>query len=469
MSGRNQILTDGEFETIHANTLRILEEMGIAFQDEEALDFFRKNGAEVEGQVVRMKPELVERHLANVPATFRMVGRDESKAVTLGGRDLVLTPGLGSPFILDENGKREALLEDYRNFCKLVQTSDVLDMTGNIMCEPSDVPHEKSHMYQMLSNLTLTDKPCLGSGVSRRAAIDSWNMAKIAWGGEDNLKDKAVILAVISSLSPLQYSDEMAGSLVEYAKNGQPVMVGGLIMAGSTGPVRMAGTVTLQNAEFLAGIILAQMINPGNPCIYGGTTAVTDMRSGGLSIGSPEMMVVQNLQAQIAARYNMPCRGSGGISDAFTLDYQAGVESALALLTTIRSGSHFILHSVGIMGAYLAMSYEKFIADEEVCAMIRRILAPVEFNEETIDLETIREVGVGGEYLTHMSTFKHCRTEFYNAQVMQRGYYSTWESNGSRRVEEVARDRVAQRLAAYEKPAMDPAVEKALNDYVENA
>lgn len=469
MDFRFQGLSRDELTEIHRATVWILEQTGVAFRDEEARRVFRDHGAQVDGEVVRIPEALLDRALAEAPEKFVMTGRDPAKQVTIGGGELVLLPGYGSPFIIDAQGKRPALLEDYRNFCKLVQTSPHLNMNGNIMCEPSDVPSAKSHLHQVAASLILCDKPTLGSSISRRAARDSYALAALAWGGEAAIGDKNVILAIISSLSPLQYSEEMAGALVEYARNNQPVMVGGLLMAGSTSPVRLAGTITLQNAEFLAGIVLAQLISPGLGCIYGGTTGITDMRSGGLSIGAAEMHLMQNLQAQVARFYHLPCRGSGGISDAFLVDYQAGAESALALLTTIAAGSNFILHAAGILGAYLAMSFEKFLADEEVLGMIRRIMTPVSFTEETIDLATIERIGIGGEYLTDATTFKNCRTEYYQGHLMQRGYYSTWQAGGSKSLEELARDKLPQRLEAYQKPEIDPAVEQAIQAYIDRS
>jgi trimethylamine--corrinoid protein Co-methyltransferase len=463
MADRKKVLSAKELQTIHKATLDILQNTGVAFKYPQALDIFKQHGFKVDGQTVYITETQFDAALASVPQQFTLHGRAEGKDVIMGGEHLALAPGYGSPDIIEDDGsKREALLSDYENFCKLVHTSDVLNITGTIMCEPNDVPTEASHRYQVFSNLTLCDKPSLGSSVSQQAANDSYRMAAIAFGGEAAIKDKPVILAIISSLSPLQYSEEMAGALIEYARNGQAVMVGGLMMAGATGPVRLPGMMVLQNAEFMAGIILAQLIRPGLPCIYGGTSTVTDMRTGALAIGAPEMHLMQNLQAQIAAYYNMPCRGSGGVSDSFCTDYQAGAESALALMNTIEAGSNFILHSCGILGGYLAMSYSKFIADEEVLRMVGRILAPQVIDEQTIDLASIKEIGIGGEYLTHVSTFQNFRKEFHQTAIMQRGYYANWQTGGGLHLHERAAAKAQERIESYQGIDMDPAIVKDL-------
>lgn len=468
MNGRFQILTSEELTKIHDASLKILKEIGVSFRDPEALEIFRNHGVKVDGEIVYLDEMTIHRTLEEVPASFDLVGRDPAKTVTIAGPEPALAPGYGSPFILEPDGrKRPSTLEDYRNFCKLVQTSKHINLNGFLMCEPDDVPAETGHLQMLLANLTLSDKPTLGSAASRQAAIDSYKMACLAWGGAETIGDQAVILAIISALSPLQYSEEMAGALIEYARHGQPVMVGGLMMAGSTGPVTLPGLLTLQNAEYLAGIVLAQLIRPGLPCIYGGTSSITEMRTGGLAMGAPEMSMIQHFQAQIARFYNLPCRGSGSITDSFLTDYQAGAESALGMLSTLRAGSHFILHSCGILGSYLAMSYEKFMADEELCGMVVRMVKEMEVSDDTIDFSTIDEVGIGGEYLTHQQTFRKFRSEFHTQNLMQRGYHHTWEEAGAAPLDRVAVAGYQQRLEEYQQPDLDPSLEKDLVRYTE--
>lgn len=184
-------------------------------------------------------------------------------------------------------------------------------------------------------------------------------MAGLAWGGKDKIRNKTVMISIISSMSPLQYSAEMAGALIEYARHGQVDMIGMLIMAGATGPVTLSGLLPLQNAEMLAGVTLTQLINTGVPVIYGGTSTVTDMRTGGLAIGVPEFSMIQNATIQMGKYDHLPCRGSGGLTDALYTDMQAGIESTLALTTTIMSGANFVLPACGILGSYQSMSYQK--------------------------------------------------------------------------------------------------------------
>jgi trimethylamine--corrinoid protein Co-methyltransferase len=467
MFDRMGTLSEEELNKLHSATMEILRDVGISFREPEALKIFKNHGVKVDGDKVFLNEGLVTKALDTVPAQFTIAARDPEKSVVLGGDHLVFTPGYGTVFIISETGDmRRPVMEDHDNLCKLVQTSKDIDVNGCLMVDPSDVPSETAHLDMLFSNLVLCDKPFLGSTVSRRAARECIEMAAIGWGGADNIKDKPVMISVITPLSPLQYSGEMAGALIEYSRHGQVSLIGLLMMAGSTGPVTLSGLMALQNAEILAAVVLTQLVNPGAPVIYGGTSTITDMRTGSLAIGAPEMPMIQHMQVQMARFYDIPCRGTGAISDAHVPDIQAGIESALALATTIRSGANFILHACGILSSFLAMSYEKFIIDEDLCGMLRRMIKSVDISDESIDLATIKEVGIGGEYLTHARTYERCRTEFFLPGLMNRQDYESWNMSGKKTLDEKATNMVARRLAAYEKPKIDPAIEQELSQYV---
>ncbi|SCX81904.1 trimethylamine methyltransferase family protein [Desulfoluna spongiiphila] len=467
MYDRMQELTQEDFTRVHDSAMDLLKNTGIVFNDDEAIDIFKKNGVKTEGKTVFLTEAQVKSAVEKAPTKFTVTGRNPEKNVTIGEDDFVFVPGYGAPYIIDADGvQREAVMEDYDTFCKLIHTSKYIDMNGWMMVEPSDMPPETVHMDMMLSNFLLCDKPCMGSPVSRQGAKDGIEMASIVFGGKDKIMDTPVSVSLINSLSPLQFSDEMVGSLIELARNGQACVVASLIMAGASGPVTLGGVAALQNAEILAGITLAQMVREGAPVIYGSTSSAMDMKTGALSIGAPALTKNTNVTAQMARFYNLPSRSGGGLTDALYPDGQAGLESALALSTAARSGINFILHSCGILGSYIAMSFEKFLMDEELAGMVRQMLKPIAFDEEGIDVEMIKKTGIGGQYLTNPKTFKLCRTEFFLPDLMTRTNYDAWSAGGKKRIHEVAGDKMSQRLAKYEKPDIDPSVEKELTEYV---
>jgi trimethylamine---corrinoid protein Co-methyltransferase len=467
MYNRMQELSLAQMTKIHDASMDLLQRSGIVINEDEALEIFKKHGFKVEGKTVFPTESQINEEIAKVPQKITIEARNPEKTVTIGGDDFVFLPGYGAPYVIDMNGQqREATMEDYDTFCKLVHTSKHINMNGWMMVEPGDMAPETAHLDMNLSNMLLCDKPFMGSPVSRQGALEGIEMASILWGGKENIMDRAVTVSLINSLSPLQFAEEMVGSLIELARHGQACVVASLIMAGASGPVTLAGVLALQNAEILTGMVLTQLVREGAPVIYGSTSSVMDMKTGGLSIGAPELSKNINYTAQMARFYNVPSRSGGGLTDSLYPDAQAGVESALALSTAARNGVNFILHSCGILGSFIAMSYEKFLVDEEMCGMVRQMLKPIDIDDDSIDIDMIASVGAGGQYLTHPKTFKLCRSEFYIPDLMVRTNYDSWSASGKKKIDEIANDKLSQRLAKYEKPDIDPAIEKQLTEYV---
>lgn len=467
MYDRMQELTKQQKENIHNASMDLLKNTGIVINEEEGIQIFKENGFKVENKIVFFEENAIMKALETVPTKFTIEARNPEKNVVIGEDNFVFLPGYGAPNVVTKEGEqRKATMEDYDHFCKLIHTSKHLDMNGWMMVEPSNISPSLGHLHMTLSNILFSDKPFMGSPISKQGALEALEMSALIWGGLEKIKGKPISISLINSLSPLQFADEMIGSLIQLARHGQPCIVASLIMAGASGPVNLDGVLTLQNAEILAGITLSQLVNPGVPAVYGSSSSAMDMKSGGLSIGAPALSRNVSYTAQMARYYNLPSRSGGGLTDALIPDAQAGAESALALSTAARAGINVILHSCGILGSYIAMSFEKFIIDEELCGITRKMLQPVEATQTSIDLDVIKKVGHGGQYLTHPTTFKRCRTEFFIPDLMCRSNYETWQKAGSKRIDEVAADRVTQRLASYIKPDIDPGIEKDLKKYV---
>lgn len=467
MYDRSHEITAADFQRLHDASMEILRDVGVAFYDEEALAIFKSHGIKVDGRAVFPTEEQIRAGLKTAPERFKLTGRDPEKSVWVGRDDFALAPGYGAPFIVTPEGDlRSGTMADYDNFCKLAQTSPSLDMNGFLMVEPSDVANETAYLDMMLSNILLCDRPFMGAPLSRQAVLDSVEMAAIAFGGRKFIEDNPVMIPVTSVIAPLRYSEEMAAAMIEFARAGQPVLTASLVMAGSSGPVTLAGVIALQNAEILAGMLLTQLVRPGVPYVYGASSCPIDMKTGALSMGAPETMVLTSATAQMARFYNLPSRAGGTQTDGHAVDYRAGAEAGLNLLTTLRNGINFVLHAVGIMSSYSAMSFEKYLADEEVCGMVKKMIQPIDMSDEAIDLETIAKVGIGGQFLTQPKTFKLCRTEFYNPVLADRLAHGAWHQAGAYGLDRIATEALPGRLEAYAQPDIDPAIAKDLAKFV---
>jgi len=467
MYDRMQTYTDNDIAAIHKASIDILESTGVVFQEERSINIFKDNGFKTDGNTVFFKEEDVLSAIEKAPARFKLSARNSDKSINIGEDDWAFLPTYGAPFVCEPDGtQRTGTMTDYDNVCKLVQTSKVIDMCGFKHVEPSDVETESAYLDMLYSNMVLSDKPFMGSTDTIQAARDTMQMIAILFDGEEKVKNNPVTVGLINPLSPLQFAEEMAGAIVEYASWGQPVVIANMIMGGTSGPITVPGILALMNAEILAGLTLAQLVNPGTPVIYGSTSCPTNMRTGAAAIGAPETYKINAATTQLARHYKLPCRTGGSLTDSLVPDGQAMAEGALCLSTSVRNGANFILHSCGMIGTYIGMSFEKWLIDEEMCGMIRDMLIPLEINETTIDVETIKTVGAGGNYLMAPSTLAGCRTAFYATEFYNKADHSRWESSGKQKIDQAASEVLLKRLAAYEKPSIDPDIETALSDFL---
>jgi trimethylamine--corrinoid protein Co-methyltransferase len=460
-----EVLSQDDIQHIHQTSMTLLANVGVEFPCQEALQVFKKHGVKTDGKRVFLSQDQVMDALKTVPRQFTIHARNPERNAVVGSGDPVFAPGYGAPFLVDaEEGKRAPTMEDYHNLAKLAHALPNQDMSGHLLVEPEDVTAASAHLRMLYAHIIHSDKAFIGSAVGKKGVQHTMEMAGIVFG---ELEGRAVTVGLINSLSPLGYSTEMLEALVEYARLRQPVLLAALMMAGSTGPITLAGVLATQTAELLAGVVLTQLISPGAPVMFGSTSTNVDMRSGALAIGSPELSQMIAAHAQLARYYGLPSRSGGALTDASCPDAQAGFESMLGLLTTVNSGVDFVLHAGGILSSYLAFSYEKFVLDDEMCGMVRRLHQGIVVEPETLAYDVVAHVGPGGNFLVEMHTVERCRREFWTPSVCDRAGLEAWMQGGRQDAVARARKRWQTLVAEHRDPPLDETTARQLRAFVE--
>ena len=463
-----EFLTKHQVEQIHETSLRILGSVGIEFRFAPALEVLKKGGARVDGERVFFPARLVEEQIRKAPSEFTLYARNSDFDVVIGGNHMAFVPGYGAAFVTDlDMGRREGSLKDFDNFVKLTDASPHQDICSGVVIEPTDVPPEIRHAQMIYTAMKYSAKPFMGSVMGSQGARDSIQMASILFGSQNDLSLKPRMISILCSLTPLVYDERMLGAIMEYARAGQPQLISSLGIAGATSPVTLAGTLAVQNAEVLGGIVLTQLIREGTPVVFAGASSSVDMHTGALSIGSPEMTLNTAATAQMARFYGLPVRSGGAVCDAKAPDAQAAYESMMSLLAARFCGINFVLHGAGILESYNCMSYEKFIIDDEMCGMVKRIKRGYEVNPETLAFDIIEEVGTGGHFLDKDHTFDHFRTEFYQPQLSNRDDYVSWREKGSPMSMATASKQYKEILRTYEAPELPADADKELLKFIE--
>ena len=468
-----EVLSAEGLELLEHNADTILEEIGIDFRDDaEALELLRAAGADVRGERVHfprgMCRSIVRR---SAPREFTQHARNPARSVVIGGNRTVFAPAYGSPFVRNiDDGRRYARIEDFRNFVKLAYMATSLHHSGGTICEPVDLPVNKRHFDMVYTHMKYSDKPYMGSVTHPERARDTVEMTKILFGDQftdpTTGKPRTCIISLINANSPLTWDATMLGALKVYARANQATIVTPFILAGAMSPVTVAGTVAQTLAESLAGMALAQLVNPGAPVVMGSFASSLSMQSGAPTFGTPEPALVLYAMAALARRLELPFRSGGALCASKIADGQAAFESANTMIPTCLAGVNFVLHTAGWLEGGLSMGYEKFVMDADQAGMMHTLLNGVDLSENGQALDAIREVGPGKHFLGCAHTQANFQTAFYRSPLADNNSFEQWESEGGTDMAQRANAYWKKQLAQYEAPPMDPAVDEALLDYM---
>ncbi|MCU9846895.1 trimethylamine methyltransferase family protein [Defluviimonas sp. WL0024] len=462
-----EILNEEALEIIEANAETILQEVGVNFvENPEALKRWKDAGADVDGERVRIPKGLARQLCKTAPSSYVQHARNPERNVTVGGRGLVFAPVYGPPFVRDaDGGRRYATLDDFHKFVKLGYMSKWLHHSGGTVCEPTDIPVNKRHLDMLLAHMTLSDKPYMGSVTEPVRAADSVEMSKILFGN-DFVDQNTVMTSLVNINSPMTFDGIMMGALEVYAKANQACIISPFIVGGAMAPVTVAGTLTQVMAEVLAGVAYSQLIRQGAPVIFGAFVTSIDMNSGAPTFGTPEAAHITYGAGQLARRMGLPYRSAGSFCGSKLPDAQAAYETSNSLNMGLLAGVNFMLHSCGWLEGGLVSSFEKFVMDADQLGVLHHLAKGIDMSETGQAMGAIREVGPGGHYLGCEHTQSNFKQAFWRTELLDYKPYEAWEEEGARDTVALARARVNKLLNDYQKPAIDPAVEEALNEYV---
>ena len=463
---RYEILSEEAIATLDKGWRRIVSELGVEFLSDEALELFRKEGQQVDGQNVKFDPDFIVEQVAKAPREFDLQARNPAHTVHIGGDHMVFSPVYGCPFVREGIERRNATLNDFQNLVRLAQAFPELDSPGGTICEPDDVPLDSRHLDMVFNLMTLSDKPFMGSVTSGPNAADTIAMAEILFGRE-SIERTPCVISLINVNSPLRYDDRMLAAMFEYTRANQPVIVTPFLLMGAMSPVSVAATLAQQMAEAMAGIALTQLIRPGAPVVFGSFLSNTDMQSGSPSFGTPESAIGLLCTGQIARHFGLPWRSGGGLTSSQTVDAQASYEAMMTMLPTMLAGANYVMHAAGWLESGLVSCYEKFIVDVEILRMLMVEFTPLEVTEESLAFSAHEEVGAGGHFHGAVHTLERFRECFYRPLLSSTANYERWSRDGGKDAAARASDIWKRTLEEYEEPAMDPELKAELKAYVD--
>jgi trimethylamine--corrinoid protein Co-methyltransferase len=464
-----KIVSDDQVEAIHRASLQILAEIGMDFMLPEARDLLKASGGvKIDGERVRFDPSFVEEMMSHAPAQFTFNARNPAKSFPIGGDHMAFVAVGSPPNCHDmEGGRRPGTRADFQKFLKLTQYFDCIDGSSGYSVEPIDLHPSIRHLEALRDKAILIDKPLKCYSLGRQNVLDAIEIARIANNvTAEEMLHRPCLMTIVNTNSPLKLDGNMLIGMMELSSRGQIVCVTPFTLAGAMAPVTIAGAVTQQNAEALAGLAFCQLVKKGAPVVYGGFTSNVDMKSGAPAFGTPEYMKSTLLGGQLARRYGVPYRTSNTCA-ANTVDAQAAYESVFSLWGVTMGGGNYIMHGAGWMEGGLVASFEKFVLDCDLIQMVKSFLKPLDTSTESLGLDAIREVGPGGHFFGAQHTLARYADAFYQPIISDWRNYQQWSAAGSPDAYKRANQVYKQALENYVQPSMPDAVRAELDTFVD--
>ena len=464
-----KIFSADQIEAIHHASLRLLQESGIEFQLDEAIEVLGNAGADVAAgsQRVRMSPEFVMEKIATAPSEFKLHARNPRHTLKFGGKSIAYASIASAPNVSDAvRGRRSGNFEDYCDLLRLTQSLNVAHFVGGYAVEPMDLPVNTRHLHALQAAAKLTDKSFLGYAIGGARMEDAIEIARIARGIDHNtLRQEPSIHTVINSNSPLVYDGALLEGAIAMAKAGQVAIYTPFTLAGAMAPVTLAGALVQQNAEALAGIAFSQCVSPGTPVMYGSFTSNVDMKSGSPAFGTPEYAKATIASGQLARKYSIPIRASN-VTSSNAADAQAAYESQMSLWACMLGQIHCVNHGLGWQEGGLCTSFEKFILDAEMIQMMQAFLLKPATEESDLAVDAIAEVGPASHFFASPHTMERYETAFYAPLLSDWRNFENWQDGGSMDATQRATSIWQELLRNYEEPFMAPEISEELDAFV---
>jgi trimethylamine--corrinoid protein Co-methyltransferase len=465
-----RVLSDNQIEEVINAALEVLERAGTRVLAREGLALLRDAGCLINDEtLVRIPSWLVKDALNTTPGRIVVAGRDRGRRIRLEKNRFYFGTGSDCPSMVDPyTGEvRKYSPEDVYNAARISDALPNIDfhmslgLTSGVQSQTYDRP-------QLLAMLRGTSKPLVITAVDREGLADQYHMACEVLGGAQEFARAPLFVVYIEPSSPLTNSVEAVEKILYAAETGIPAIYTPCIMCGGTGPATLAGTMVQALAEYLVGVVLAQLKRRGAGVIMGGVNSPMDMSTSILSYGAPELALISAAMTDVAKWLGVPMFSTAGCSDAKVLDQQAAIEATLSVTLAALSGANLI-HDVGYLESGLLGSFDMLVMSDEIIGMAKRILSGVTVSPQTLAVDLIERVGPGGHYLTQEHTRQHFRSETWFPTLIDRQMRRAWEAGGRKTMGDRVRAKVLHILEHHEPLPIPAEVEGRLKQIVARA
>jgi trimethylamine--corrinoid protein Co-methyltransferase len=424
---RINVLTDDAIAQVHGYSLKILSDIGIRVDSEKAIRILkRRQGVKfLDDQHAVFHPEIVEWAIHQAPSVIDIftrkgevlfhLGEDHTR-FGIGVTNLFYqVPGTGEVLPFTRKHMRSSV-----GLGNILPSYDVISTIGILR----DVEVEKADLLALLEMVAGAIKPLILLISDDKQFLPGLVMLEHLVG---DLSVKPFVIPYFNPVTPLILNQNTAENMLISIDRNLPLIFSNYGMAGLSTPITSAGTLALLNAELLAGLAFSQLIKPGTPVILGSLPAFFDMKTM-VDFYDPQSILLNLACAEMMAYYKIPHVGTSGSVDGWGADLISTPTLSINQLTSCL-GKVGLAPFVGGSFGSKVFSPTLVVYMNEIIEQSRQFAKGFEVNDETINIDEIKTIGVGGNYISSRNTIKLFRNAYYSSNIFPRLSLEKWQES----------------------------------------
>ena len=463
-------LTQTGMERIHDAVLQALEEIGLADAPESGIAHMTGAGAVLgEDGRLRFPRALVEDTIARANRAITLPARDPAHDLQLSGTKVHYGTAGAAVHLVDAHGRdyRDSTLQDLHDAARIADQLDNIHFVQRPMVARDITDNREMDLNTVYACVSGTKKHIGTSFTDPSYVADALEMLHMVAGSEEAWRARPFVSnSNCFVVPPMKFATESCLVMEACIKGGMPILLLSAGMAGATAPSTVAGAIVQGMAECLAGLVYVNAVSPGHPAVVGTWPFGLDLRTGAMTVGSGEQALLSAGCAQMHRFYDLPGGAAGGACDSKLPDMQAGWEQMCSNVMAGLSGLNMVYEAAGMHASLLGFCHESLILGDDIIGQAQRCVRGIEVDDETVAVEQIREVCLGGpgHYLGTEQTLGRMQSDHVYPTLGDRTSPKEWAEKGKPDLIERATARkqeiLSERAAARFDPVTDAAIRK---------
>ncbi|HXV36893.1 MAG TPA: trimethylamine methyltransferase family protein, partial [Myxococcota bacterium] len=446
-------LGDDLIQRVLGEAKAILGEIGMEIRGPELRGRLLEYGLKTDagGKRILFPPGEIDKAIASAPKRITLYDRDGNPHAELGGNNVHFVPASSGLKILDHrSGKiRLANSTDFIEYARLCDGLEHIAYLATAFSTNNDIEPQVSDAWRLYMCLTTSKKPVVSGAFTEHGVPRMAEMMQLFRASRAELGAKPMSIFTITATGNFRYGEDSSQNLLDCVEHGIPIEIVPVTLMGLIAPVTMVGALVFHCVDVLAGIVMAQIVRPGAPVLFGGAPATFHMKAASSPMLAIEALHLDVAYVSVAKHLNLPCQAYMGLTDAKVLDAQAGAETFGSALLAALAGVNSV-SGPGMLDFVLTFSLPKLVFDNEVCGQVLHFVREIEPRDDLPTRDLVRELIENDHLITSPHTLKHWPQELYLTDpVFDRDNREAWEKAGAKDLDQRARAEVEQRLASY--------------------